>query len=37
MKDFGWNELSEPMWYIGLIPTLIMALDFAWTAAKTEV
>lgn len=37
LKDFGWNILSEPIWFLGLIPTLTMSIDFAWIVANVNV
>ena len=37
LKDFGWVILSKPVWYMGLIPTLTMSIDFAWIVANVNV
>lgn len=37
LKDCGWNTLNKPTWYLGLVPTLTMAIDFAWIVANVNV
>ena len=35
MKDLAWNRLYLEVWYITLVPTVIMAADFMYLAATS--
>eukprot|EP01041_Mallomonas_annulata_P009176 gene9176-19010_t len=35
-KDCAWNHMNIIMWYIFLIPTLLVAVDFVWTSLRKK-
>ena len=33
-KDCAWNHMNLALWYLFLVPTLLVAADFVWTACR---
>ena len=35
-KDYAWNSIDAPLWYVCSISTLLIGVDFMWESAQQE-